>query len=248
MIEEIKSRTNPKVKFVIQLKDAGFARKSGKFIVESAHLVEMASDYLEYVFTTEKLDEVKYPKQFLVTREIMEKISNQKTPSGIIGVCKMPKEKETLGSLVVYLDNVQDPGNVGTIIRTALAFGASDVVLGKGCAYQFNPKVIQASQGAIFHLNIHDGDLNLLKDLKTKGFSLVSTALSENCVELNKFNFKETQNYVIILGNEGSGISKEILDCSDTILKIEIGGIDSLNVSVAAGIVLYKARRKDYEK
>lgn len=243
MIEEIKSRQNPKVKYANQLKDAGFARKSGKFLVESEHLIEMAKDNLLYVFTTKKLDENLYPNQLLVTEDIMEKLSNQKSPSRVIGVCKVPQPKENIGNLVVYLDNVQDPGNVGTILRSALAFGFSDVLISENSANPFGPKAIQASQGSLFHLNVVNASIDTLKELKNRGYRLISTALCENSVELNKFNFKGHRNYVIILGNEGQGISKEILAISDDLVKIEISGIDSLNVGVAAGIVLYQARR-----
>ena len=145
---------------------------------------------------------------------------------------------------------MQDPGNVGTILRTALAFGFKDIVFSKGCAFKYGFKTTQSSQGSVFKLNVVEGDKTKLFGLKQKGYKLVSTSLDVNSEYLSKINFKKSENYVIILGNEGKGISKDIQDKSDLKIRIEINEIDSLNVGVAGGIIMYAAstlRKEDQD-
>lgn len=241
MIQPIKSRDNALVKYVKKLKTNSFSKEEGKFVIEGEHLCLMAKDSLEYVFTTTELDEKVFPKQYLVTKEIMEKLSEGKSVARIIGVCLMKKQKNIDSRLSLYLDNVQDPGNVGTIFRTALAFGFDTVYVTNKTAFEYNSKVIQASQGAIFDLNIIHSDKDMLSELKKKGHILISTALRNNSVFAHEFIFKKSEKYVIILGNEGNGISKDILDLSDVSLKINIRGMESLNVAIAGGIIMNQA-------
>ncbi len=241
MIQPIKSRDNTLVKYVKKLKTNSFAKEENKFVVEGEHLCLMAKESLEYVFTVVELDETIFPKQYLVTKEIMEKLSDGKSIARIIGVCLMKKQKNVDSRLSLYLDDVQDPGNVGTIFRTALSFGFDTVYVTNKTAFEYNSKVIQASQGAIFELNIIHTDKSKLIELQKKGYKLVSTALRNNSVFAHEFIFKKSEKYVIILGNEGNGISKDILDLSDVSLKINIKGMESLNVAIAGGIIMNQA-------
>ena len=137
---------------------------------------------------------------------------------------------------------MQDPGNVGTILRTALAFGFKDVILSKGCAFKYSFKVIQSSQGSIFKLNVVSNDKDFLFSLKNRGYKLISTSLDKDSKFLSEINFNKDSKYVVILGNEGQGISKDIQEKSDIKIKIEINDIDSLNVGVAGGIIMYETR------
>lgn len=241
MIQYIKSRDNTLVKYVKKLRQNSFSKEESRFVIEGEHLALMAKENLEYIFTLKELDEKVFPKQYVVTPEIMEKLSEGKSIARIIGVCKTIKPKSIDSRLVLYLDDAQDPGNVGTIFRTALAFGFDSVMVSSKTAYQYNSKVIQASQGAIFDLNIVQADIEKLKEFKKKGYLLLSTALRDNSFFAHEYVFKNNQKYVIILGNEGKGISKDILDLSDASIKINIRGMESLNVAVAGSIIMNQA-------
>lgn len=242
MIKEITSRNNDIVKYANSLKEVGFARKNRKFLIESEHLLEMASGYIDSVFTLKPLDEKMYNKQYVCNESVLEKISLNKSTRNVIAICNEKAPQPINGHIVLYLDKVQDPGNVGTIFRTALAFGINDIIVSSDTAYKYSFKVVQSSQGAIFKLNIVDGDETTLDDLKAKGYKLVSTALREDTIDISKFNFMDSQNYVIILGNEGKGIRDEIIRKSDYLVKIPIQEIDSLNVSIAGAIIMFKSR------
>ena len=131
------------------------------------------------------------------------------------------------------MENVQDPGNVGTIIRTALSFSYSGVVLGNNSASMYNDKVIQSTKGAIFKIPVIENiSLSLLKD---KGYQIISTSLQNAC---NYKEFNPNGKFVLVFGNEGQGISEETLKLSDVLIKINMDHIDSLNVAIAAGILM----------
>lgn len=244
MIKEIKSKDNKLIKYALKLQNTKFSKEEGKFLIESEHLIEMAEQYIDTIFITEKHFCDIYNNCYLIPQDLMDKISQNKSSRNLLAICNFPKEKEINNDIVLFLDDVQDPGNVGTLLRTALSFGITDVILTKGCAYKYGFKTIQSSQGSIFRINAIDGDTNTLKNLKKNGYKVVSTALSSNTIELDKFNFMKNAKYAIILGNEGQGISKDILSLSDYVVKIEMSNIDSLNVGVAGGIVMYKASRR----
>lgn len=241
MIKYIESKSNEYIKYVEKLKNTNFSKEERKFLVENPHLIEMANGYIDTIITTKKLDETVYNKQVIVNDIVYHKLSQNKSTRNLLAVCNFIDEKPLEGRNLIFLDSVQDPGNVGTIIRSSLAFGFKDVALNQDCAYKYSFKTIQSSQGAIFKTNVINGNLETLKRLKNEGYKLIATTLSDKSIALSNFNFNEFEKYVIILGNEGKGISKEILDLSDIHLKIEISGIDSLNVGVAAGVVMYEA-------
>ena len=249
MISEIKSKDNEIIKYVKKLQNNAFSKEEKRFLLEGNHLVEMGKDNIEYILCLPSFkDKNLYNKVYVINEMLMNKISQNKSTTEVIGVAKYFEEKEVSSSRVLYLDDVQDPGNVGTILRTALAFGFKDVILSSGCAFKYSFKVIQSSQGSIFKLNVISGDKDYLFSLKNRGYKLVSTSLDSDSVFLSKTIFKKEQNYAIILGNEGKGISKDIQVKSDLKIKIEIQDIDSLNVGVAGGIIMYQAspyRKKD---
>lgn len=133
-----------------------------------------------------------------------------------------------------FFDDVSDPGNLGTILRTALAFGYQDILLTKNCCSITNEKVIQASQGAIFSLNILD-EFSLEK-LQKQGYQIVATEINGS-IALD--SFKPNKKHVLILGNESRGVRQEFLNNSDVRVRIEIEQIESLNVAIAGAIVMY---------
>ena len=249
MINEIKSKDNELIKYVKKLQNNAFSREEKRFIVEGNHLVEMAKDYIDMVFCLPSFkNKNMYNNVYLINEMLMKKISQNSSFTEVLAVCKYIEEKSINSSRVLYLDDVQDPGNVGTIFRTALALGFKDIIVSQGSASKYSFKTIQSSQGSIFKLNVVNRDMNTLLSLQKNGYSLVSTSLDVNSMFLSNLNFKKDHNYVIILGNEGKGISKDIQAISDLKIKIEIEDIDSLNVGVAGGIIMYQAspyRKKD---
>lgn len=236
MLEKITSKENKKIKDAAMLKDG----KSDRFLVEGYHLVEMAleANLAEAVFTTKEIS-CGVP-QYLVTDAIIKKLASSVTPEGIVAVVRK-KEPEAIKSRnVLFLDRVQDPGNVGTLLRTALAFGFKDILLTSGCAKIYSSKVIMSSQGAIFKLNIREEVSEKdLEDLKKKGYRIIGTSLKG--VDAPDV-FKKSDKQCLVLGNEGKGVSPDILSVCDSQVRIEMEDIDSLNVGVAGGILMYLAR------
>mgnify|MGYP003301742216 CR=1 FL=1 len=137
---------------------------------------------------------------------------------------------------IIYLDHVNDPGNMGTIIRTALAFDYDGIVVSKDCVSVYNEKVVSATKGALFLIPIVEGDI---KDFDSSYKVIVST-LSDKTVALNEV--KKPEKFVLVLGNEAHGVSQESIDRADLLVKIPVNNIDSLNVSVAAGILMNHLR------
>ena len=235
----VSSPSNPRVKEL-----AGIKPGPNAFLVEGFHLVGMASESKmldEVYFSGESLPEgLSYCKATKTTYEIIKKLSLSKTPEPILGVCHYQKPRKTDLKRSVVLDRVQDPGNVGAILRSCLAFGFRDVFFLPGTCSPFNPKALASSQGGIFGLNLHflPGEEDLLSLAKEKGISLFSTALRDS-LPLETFPFNKEERLAFIFGNEGKGVSESLLSCSKARLRIAMEGIESLNVSVAAGILLY---------
>lgn len=239
MIYQISSKQNDKIKEVLKLRKSSYQKEVGLFIVEGFHLIEMASNsnLLEAVYTLEEIKNIDPSiPQYIINKDILDKISNYKNSQGALGIVRIKNHQEIQSNLVLYLDDVQDPGNVGTILRTALAFNFLDVILSNNSCSVYNEKVIQASQGAIFDLNIQNGDSSLLKELKNKGYRVIATSL-QSSIPLEKLNISEK--IVLVLGNEAHGVSKEILDLANESIRIDIDKIDSLNVAIAGAISMY---------
>lgn len=233
MINKIESRQNQNIKDLIKLSNPKFSKEKKLFKIEGFHAFEMAKESggLVSVFVTKEIKNLDVP-QYLVSKSIMESISSSKSPQGIISVCKFLQPKSIESSKVLLLDNVSDPGNFGTILRTALAFGYNDVILRGGCS-QYNEKVLQSTQGAIFKLNIlNDFDVKSLI-----GYEILATEI-KGSVDLSTIS--GINRHVLVLGNEAHGVSKEILDIATKRIRIDIKSIESLNVAVAGAIAMYQ--------
>lgn len=240
MIKEIKSRQNELIKNVVKLSNPSFRKKAGIFKVDGFHMFETAkeSGYLLEVFALKEIKGLDAKiNQYIVSEEIMEKISSSKSPQGIVSICELIKEKEITSNKVLYLDDVSDPGNLGTILRTAVAFGFNDVILSNNSCSIYNEKVLQASQGSIFKLNIVNK--NNLSELKNNGYQILATEI-KGSVSLD--SIQKPDKFVLVLGNEAHGVSQEILDQSDKRIRIDIDNIESLNVAIAGAIAMYKLR------
>ncbi len=239
MIYKITSKENKIIKYTLKLKESKYIKKEKKFIIEGEHLLEMAiNNGLEYVICDKELNLSDDINQYIVTEDILKKISSNKSFSHIIGVCKIKENAKIDGDLILYLDNLQDPGNIGTILRTALAFNVKTIISNSIIPF-YNQKTIQASQGAIFYLNLIPEDFKILSVLKGD-YTLVGTALRGNTILLN--DFRKPSKMILVVGNEGKGVSKDILDICDYTIKIDIANIESLNVAIATAICLYHLR------
>ena len=237
MIKEITSRNNEFIKYLVSLKENKNIKKEQKFLIEGMHLINEAKNYLVCVLTLEEIPNLDCD-QYIVTREILAKLSNNKSTSKVIGVVNLIEEKEVKSNKLIYLNKVQDPGNVGTIFRTALAFNYFDIIADEGTASKYNSKVVQSSQGSIFKLNILEKNIEYLRKLKKDGYKIIVTCLDTNSKKISEI-CKVFDKICIVFGNEGQGVDQEILALSDEKLMIEIANIDSLNVAVSAGIILY---------
>ncbi len=185
---------------------------------------------------------------FLVNEKLFKEISDTQTPQGILAVLKKKEINiDTIieqGNSIVVLDSLQDPGNVGTIIRTSDAAGISAVILTKGCVDLFSPKVLRSTMGSVFHMPIFesmkiDGTIELLKK---SNYKIIASHLSG---KNNYYDEDLTGRIAIIVGNEANGISDETAELSDSLVKIPMPGrAESLNVSIAASIMIYEIVRQ----
>ena len=236
MIKEITSKTNAKIKFVTSLHNAKYRKEHNQFLAEGKKSLEMAlaKNLVQDIFTLAPIDNVPTDiTQYIVSEEIMEKISSSKSPEGVVFLCNMPKNEVKDVKKIVYLDHVNDPGNGGTIIRTALAFSYDAVIVREDSCDIYNEKVVGATKGAIFAIPVVKANINDIKEGKT----IISSTLSDKSISLE--DAKVNGDFILVLGNESHGVSQEVLDMSQMYVKIPINTMESLNVSIAAGILMY---------
>lgn len=250
MIKRIESSKNPKIKQWKKLQTKKEREKSGLFMIEGIHLIEEAFKYhvniidivIHEQFTIPADWDVANIELSIVPKEIFNEICHTETPQGVAAICeKINFEKTVQLDRVLLLDAVQDPGNLGTMIRTADAAGIDAVILGIGCADPYNSKVIRSTQGSIFHIPILQGDLHeWFQTLKEQNTPIYGTSLQ------NGKDYKQvdpTEKFALVVGNEGAGVDHELLLKTTQNLYIPIyGHSESLNVAIAAGILLYYLR------
>lgn len=237
----IGSLDNKKIKELRKLKDKKYRDKEKKYLVEGIHLVLEAykkGDLLEIILGENEDVDILVSKVY-VSNQILKSLSSLETPYKIIGVCKYPNEDLELGDKLLILDGVQDPGNLGTIIRSSVAFNISTVVLGNNCVDLYNSKVIRACQGMNFHINIIRRDLkDFITNIKKEDYYILGTNVNDGSDLKSISNLSK---YAIIMGNEGNGVSKEIQDMCDRNIYIKMNDkCESLNVAVATSIILYE--------
>lgn len=231
---KITSMHNDLVKFWVSLKNKKVRDKERKFIVEGDHLIDEAkkNNLIEYVISC--VDE---NAEYFVTKEIMEKISNQQSISYNVAVVNFIPEDAINGNILI-LDNLQDPGNLGTIIRSATAFNINTIILSDDSVDLYNPKVVRATEGMIFNLNIIRRDLNkIIPVLKNLGYKLIGTDVKKG---MDVRNIRK-ENVAIVIGNEGSGMKNETKTMCDEFINIKMmDTCESLNAGVAASIIMYE--------
>lgn len=264
MILKINSSDNGTIKHVRELKKKKYRQKYSEYIVEGIRIIRDAlasNKKIQYILFDEKLYTVAGGEALLndlmgnnikiyeIPNKIYMNLSDTQNPQGIMAI--LPMEDYDLDhvlddskDLFLVLDRVQDPGNLGTIIRTADAAGFSAVILAKGCVDLYNLKTIRSTMGSIFHFPIIQGDetMDIIKKLKSKDIKIVSTSL-ETEKYYDEVNYNERTAFII--GNEANGVLEEVLECSDELVKIPMmGKAESLNASIAASIMMYEAVRQ----
>lgn len=243
----ITSASNKKIKEIQKLKENRNIKKYSRYLIEGKHLVEEALEakVVEEIIVSENFEDYKLISSFdgevtEVAQSVMKSISDTITTQGIIAICKIEDKVLDVNKYrkVLILDKVQDPGNLGTIIRTADAFDFDCIILGKGTTSLYGQKVIRSTQGSNFHIDCFDNvDLVSLID-EMPDFNIFATSLKADkyIEQLNDISRK----IAVVFGNEGSGVSEEILQKVNNLLKISMPGrAESLNVSIAAGIVMH---------
>ena len=242
----ITSLENDKIKNYIKLKDKKYRKRTNTFIVEGLHLVLEAyksGNLIELIVEKDEVLPLDVPTIF-VTNEIINKISSLDTPVTVLGLCKISNNKEVVGNKVLMLDGIQDPGNLGTIIRSSVAFNVDTIVLGEDTVDLYNPKVVRATQGMMFHINIINRELeSIIKELKEREIPIYGTKV-EYGEDVRSFPSKDKKAYGLVMGNEGSGVREEVLDSCDKFIYIDMDErVESLNVSIATSIILYELNR-----
>lgn len=245
---EITSLDNQQVKRVRALHNKKYRDEYGEFFIEGPKLLQEAIKYrqnIKNVFYCPDLIEKDFKVEAIkVSKEIMAKMTDTSTPQGIVAVCDIPRYELNKREKLLFLDRVQDPGNVGTIIRTADAFGFDAVLLSAGCADVYSPKVVRATMGSLFHLPIiQDVSVERLKSFGNKIYS--SSLETDNFLD----NVKLDVPFILVIGNEGKGISDEVKEITDSFVKIDMAGnAESLNASIAAGILMYEFASRTAKK
>ncbi len=244
----ISSKENSFYKFLKKLKQKKYREKEGLFLAEGVKFLDFKREP-EYLIVEEgkeiNISDNLIYKKYILNKNLFKKLSSQENSQGLILVYKYNESSlEKIGDNIVVLDKVQDPGNLGTIIRITDAVGFKDIILTKGSADVYNEKTIRSSMGSIFNMNINYlPEDELMSFLKERGYKTIVTALEDDTVDYSEMGLSHKN--AIIFGNEGNGVGTNIIQKSDESIKIPIyGDAESLNVAVAAGIVLYKIREK----
>lgn len=234
---------NEYIKEIKKLNNKKYRDLNGKFIIEGKHLVEEAikNNLVEEILLLEGNNEKYDVKTNYVNGKVMKYITELDNPSKIIGICHKKNDK-IQGNHILILDDIQDPGNLGTIIRSAVAFNIDTIILSKTGVDLYNSKVLRSTQGMIFNINIVVSDIKeeILK-LKSDNYKILTTNVEGG--KLVK-SIEKNQKFAIIIGNEGKGVSKEIKELSDEYIYIEMNKkCESLNAAVATSIILYELSR-----
>lgn len=243
----ITSLDNDKVKKYVRLKDKKYRDIENQFIVEGMHLVQEAykKGLIEEIILEQDVETSMDSPKVYVTKEIIKKISTLEAPANILALCNKMVPSCDYGNKLLLLDKIQDPGNLGTIIRSSKAFNVDTVVLGDETVDIYNPKVIRSTQGMMFHMNIINKNLReLILELKEKNIPIYGTNV-EHGEDIRTLNDKDKEKYALIMGNEGSGVAKDILDLCDQYIYIKMNHeVESLNVAIATSILLYELDRR----
>lgn len=242
----ITSLENNKIKELVKLQKKKYRDLTNTFIVEGDHLV---NEVIKEGFALELFvldgEHFSYNLQTTyVSEDVMKKISTMDSIPKIIALCNKINSKKIIGNRILLLDEIQDPGNLGTIIRSAVAFNITTIILSNNTVDLYNPKVLRSTQGMFAHINIINMDENIaLKELKEANYIIYGTSVN-NGVDVRKLTNEEKNKFCLIMGNEGSGMNNNISKQCDKNLYIKMNSnVESLNVGIACSILLYELDR-----
>lgn len=216
----ITSVQNTTIKNLARLKNKKDRDRSGLFLVEGLHMIQeaAAAGLLQSIYAIEGWQSPLPAEPEFCTQNVLNKLSSQKSDASLIGVCRRPVFSSALGEQqakkFLLLDHIQDPGNVGSLIRSAYAFGVQAVILSADCADPYAPKTLQSTQGALFHLPVLTADLaDVIRQLQNADISVFAAALHQNSVCLHDLSVPAS--FGVIIGNEGQGIRQELIHLAD---------------------------------
>ncbi len=237
-MEIITSKDNKNVKEWLKLKQKKYRDLNNEFLISGSHLVnEAIRNAMDITLISLNEMDTNLP-YYIVSESVMSALSTEVTIPKIMGVVKKKKERDIVGN-VILLDNLQDPGNLGTIIRSSVAFDIDTIILGDGCVDLYNEKVIRSTEGLIFGTNIIKANLEeIIEKLKQDNYQIIGTKLDKG-IKLKELS--KTDKFGIVIGNEGKGISDDIMSLCDSFVYIPMTPYcESLNASVAASIIMYE--------
>ena len=238
----IESINNEKIKKYSKLLYKKYRDETNLYIVSTDHLVKEAlkrNIVVDIFLLDGKVNT--YGKVTYVTESVMRKLTSLKTLPSVVAIVKKEESKEINGN-VILLDGLQDPGNVGTIIRSAVAFNFDNIIVGDNTVDIYNEKVLRASEGMIYNVNIIKNNLvDIIMKLKLDGYTIIGTRV-DNGKSIKDINAKKI---AFIVGNEGNGVNDNILDLCDEYVYISMNDLcESLNVSIASSIIMYEINNK----
>lgn len=233
---KIKSRQNEKIKWLFKLKQKKYRDKSNTFLVFGDHAVSEAikSGHVVEIYTSNENIE-----GILISDKLMKELSDIKSHSDVMAIVTKPGIKHSYANILM-LDNIQDPRNLGSLIRSAVAFGFTKIIASPDTVDFFNETTVRITQGTLFYIDLIKMELKeAIKELKNEGYKILVTDVKKGTdLKELKINNKVS----IVLGNEGSGVSEAVLNLADIIVNINTTTVESLNVAVAGAIIMYEVK------
>lgn len=256
----ITSKDNEFIKHIRKLKEKKYRDQFGEFIIEGAKMIEEAIQEqahiksiivcddckTESLLTPEQLYDIAKYDCVYVSEKVFIQITDVVAPQGIMAIVEKPMKSENKidykADHFLLLDNIQDPGNMGTILRTADSLNKKQIIVSPGTADCYNAKVVRSTMGAIFRVNVIERDLEkVIKELQKRGIKVYATDLKTD----NTIYDVDYEKSAVMIGNEANGVSSHLLELADERIKIPMTGkTESLNAAVATGIILYEMNRK----
>lgn len=248
-MEKIQSSKNERVKNWKRLLKRKGRKEAGQYLIEGFHLIEeaikagvsIAEILIREDLSIQLLPDFRNIKVTAISKEVTEEISDTETSQGIYAVVnkRVDELAEDINGPFLMADAVQDPGNLGTMIRSADAAGFQGIVLGRGTVDAYNSKTLRSAQGSHFHIDLFEGEVEEWISLfQKKGYTVYGTALDKKAESYREKHHQEP--FALVVGNEGSGVSKEVLSLTNSNLYIPIKGkAESLNVAIAASILMF---------
>ena len=256
----ITSKDNELIKKIKKLKEKKFRDEENVYLVEGTKMLKEAIDEKANIHTIvvceecikdntiekELLYEIAKYECIYVTEKVFKSITDVTNPQGVLAVIEKKNNSNNINfdeDIIIILDGIQDPGNLGTILRTVDSIGVKQIIVSKDTVDSYNPKVVRSTMGASFRINVIETEnlIDTIKEIQKNGYEVIATSLETN----NSIYDIDFMKKAIIIGNEANGISKEVQDVSDIKVKIPmLGKTESLNAGVAAGIMMYEYVRK----